>query len=141
MAKQFLCSLDAPIVETVSGKVRGFQVDGTYTFHGIPYAKAKRFQMPEPFPSWKDRGVYDAHSYGFVCPMLDRETAWGEICVPHRYWPKDENCQYLNVWTQSLDETAKRPVWCGSMVADSLLVHLLSRLPMMGKTFLNLATW
>lgn len=53
MAKQFLCSLDAPIVETVSGKVRGFQVDGTYTFHGIPYAKAKRFQMPEPFPSWK----------------------------------------------------------------------------------------
>ena len=31
MAKQFLCSLDAPIVETVSGKVRGFQVDGTYT--------------------------------------------------------------------------------------------------------------
>ena len=57
MAKQFLCSLDAPIVETVSGKVRGFQVDGTYTFHGIPYAKAKRFQMPEPFPSWKDRGV------------------------------------------------------------------------------------
>lgn len=40
MAKQFLCSLDAPIVETVSGKVRGFQVDGTYTFHGIPYAKA-----------------------------------------------------------------------------------------------------
>ena len=99
MAKQFLCSLDAPIVETVSGKVRGFQVDGTYTFHGIPYAKAKRFQMPEPFPSWKDRGVYDAHSYGFVCPMLDRETAWGEICVPHRYWPKDENCQYLNVWT------------------------------------------
>lgn len=110
MAKQFLCSLDAPIVETVSGKVRGFQVDGTYTFHGIPYAKAKRFQMPEPFPSWKDRGVYDAHSYGFVCPMLDRETAWGEICVPHRYWPKDENCQYLNVWTQSLDETAKRPV-------------------------------
>ena len=33
MAKQFLCSLDAPIVETVSGKVRGFQVDGLSLIH------------------------------------------------------------------------------------------------------------
>ena len=35
MAKQFLCSTTAPIVETKAGKLRGFQVDGTYTFHGI----------------------------------------------------------------------------------------------------------
>ena len=42
--------------------------------------------------------------------MIDPETAVGEIMVPHRYWPKDENCQYLNIWTQSLDTEAKRPV-------------------------------
>ena len=88
--------------------MRGFAVDGTYTFHGIKYADAKRFQMPTPPQPWD--GVKDAHSYGYVCPMIDPETAVGEIMVPHRYWPKDENCQYLNIWTQSLDTDAKRPV-------------------------------
>ena len=108
MAKEFICSTTQPIVQTVAGKVRGFAVDGTYTFHGIKYADAKRFQMPTPPQPWD--GVKDAHSYGYVCPMIDPETAVGEIMVPHRYWPKDENCQYLNIWTQSLDTEAKRPV-------------------------------
>lgn len=108
MAKEFICSTTQPIVQTVAGKVRGFAADGTYTFHGIKYADAKRFQMPTPPQPWD--GVKDAHSYGYVCPMIDPETAVGEIMVPHRYWPKDENCQYLNIWTQSLDTEAKRPV-------------------------------
>ena len=33
-----------------------------------------------------------------------------EVMIPHRYWPMDENCQYLNIWTQSLDPEAKKPV-------------------------------
>ncbi len=108
MAKQFVCSYDHPIVTTKQGKLRGFETDGTYVFQGIKYADSKRFQMPSDPASWE--GVKDAHSYGFVSPMLDRETAVGEIAVPHRYWPKDENCQYLNIWSQSLDENAKKPV-------------------------------
>ena len=31
-----------------------------------------------------------------------------EVLVPHRYWPQDEHCQNLNVWTQSLDPGAKK---------------------------------
>ncbi len=109
MAKQFVCSSSAgPIVQTKAGKVRGFITDGTYTFHGIKYADAARFMPPAPPKPWS--GVKDALSYGFVCPMLDRETASGEILVPHRYWPKDENCQYLNVWSQSLNPEDKKPV-------------------------------
>lgn len=108
MAKEFICTRENPVVQTQAGKVRGFSVDGTYTFQGIKYADAKRFQMPTPPAPWE--GVRDAHSYGYVCPMLTRETAAGEVKVPHRYWPKDENCQYLNIWTQSLDPEAKRPV-------------------------------
>lgn len=108
MAKQFVCSSTEPIVQTKAGKIRGFITDGTYTFHGIKYADAKRFQPPTPVQPWE--GVKDALSYGFVCPMLDRETANGEIMVPHRYWPKDENCQYLNIWSQSVDPAAKKPV-------------------------------
>lgn len=108
MAKHFICTSDYPVVQTKAGKLRGFVTDGTFTFHGIKYADAKRFHPPVPPQPWE--GVKDALSYGYVCPMLDRETANGEIMVPHRYWPKDENCQYLNIWTQSIDREAKKPV-------------------------------
>lgn len=108
MARTFVCTFDDPVVETKQGKIRGYIIDGTYTFHGIKYADAKRFQPPMEPASWE--GVKDAHSYGYVCPMLNRETAQGEILAPHRYWPKDENCQYLNIWTQSIDREAKKPV-------------------------------
>ena len=33
------------ITDTAYGKVRGFIDNGTYTFRGIPYAKADRFEM------------------------------------------------------------------------------------------------
>ncbi len=108
MAKKFVCSTTEPIVRTKAGKLRGFILDGTYTFHGIKYAEAKRFQMPTEVESWD--GIRDALSYGYVCPMLSQNVPTGEIMVPHRYWPMDENCQYLNVWTQSLCPNAKKPV-------------------------------
>ena len=40
MAKEFICSAASPVVQTNAGKLRGFVVDGTYTFHGIKYADA-----------------------------------------------------------------------------------------------------
>ena len=108
MERQFFCSAGGPIAETKQGKIRGFQVDGTYTFHGIKYADAKRFQMPaEPEPF---EGVKDALAYGYVCPILSQGMPSEEIIAPHRHWPMEENCQYLNIWTQSLDRQAKKPV-------------------------------
>ena len=48
--------------------------------------------------------------------------------VPHRYWPLDENCQYLNIWTQHLDPNAKKPVlvWLhgGGFAAGSSIEHI-----------------
>lgn len=108
MAREFLCSKTEPVVKTKAGKLRGFQCDGTYTFHGIKYADAKRFQPPEEVKPWE--GVKDALSYGYVCPLLRIDRPSGELMVPHRYWPFDENCQYLNIWTQSLEQAAKKPV-------------------------------
>lgn len=121
MAGKFICSLTEPIVKTKDGKIRGYIFDGTYTFHGIKYADAKRFQAPTEVEPWE--GVKDALSYGYVCPMLTQDVPLGEIMVPHRHWPKDENCQYLNIWTQSISEDAKKPVmvWLhgGGFVAGS----------------------
>ena len=109
MAKKFVCTTTEPVVQTRYGKLRGFILDGTYTFYGIKYADAKRFQLPTPPQSWE--GVKDALGYGYVCPMLKQdEPGAGELKVPHRYWPMDENCQYLNIWTQSIDPSAKKPV-------------------------------
>lgn len=126
MARQFVCSKNEPVVQTKAGKLRGFIQDGTYTFHGIKYADAKRFQAPEPVEPWD--GVKDALSYGFVCPLLHQDTPSGEVMIPHRYWPFDENCQYLNVWTQSVDPKAKKPVlvWLhgGGFAAGSSIEHV-----------------
>jgi len=108
MAKNFLCTREEPVVQTKAGKLRGYLIDTTYTFHGIKYADAKRFQMPTEVEPWE--GIKDALSYGYVAPLMHPETPNGEILVPHRYWPMSEHCQYLNVWTQSLDKDAKKPV-------------------------------
>jgi para-nitrobenzyl esterase len=108
MARQFVCSVTEPIVRTKAGKLRGFLLDGVYTFHGIEYADAKRFQAPKPVAPWD--GVKDALSYGPIAPLLENPVPSGEILIPHRFWPEHEHCQYLNVWTPGLDGDGKRPV-------------------------------
>ena len=104
----FVCREDWPIAETRAGKLRGYQVGSTFCFLGVTYARAKRFMMPEPVEAWE--GVVDAHAAGPVCPLLDDENPWGDVMIPHRFWPKSEDCLSLNLWTQSLDRNAKKPV-------------------------------
>ena len=106
--KEFCMSKSSPVVQTPKGKLRGFRYDGVDRFHGIRYAKAKRFQMPEPVPAWE--GVKDAGSYGMICPVLSEPMPTGEVMTPHRFWPSSEHCQYLNVWTDACDPAAKKPV-------------------------------
>ena len=96
-----------PVLHTTSGDLKGYFYDGVYIYKGIPYAYADRFQMPVP-SKWD--GVKDAANYGFVCPLQNQDTPNGELMVPHRYWPQDEHCQSLNIWTNKLDPEAKKPV-------------------------------
>ena len=108
MSRNFICTADYPVVDTQYGKLKGFVLDGIFTFHGIEYARARRFHMPEPPASWE--GVKEATSYGCVCPTMGNPIPSGEILIPHRYWPENENCLNLNIWTTSLDPAAKKPV-------------------------------
>lgn len=105
---------DPPVVKVQGGELMGFQDGGTYCFRGIQYATAGRFEQPRPVEPWE--GVKAAQTYGAVCPIID-PTPWtaeqvnqDEFVWPHRYWIQDENCLNLNVWTQSLDPAAKKPV-------------------------------
>ena len=121
----FTYSPDAAIVATNTGKVRGYICNDIYVFKGIPYAKAKRFHAPEPVEPWEK--PFDATSFGYVCPLMDIDQPRGELLVPHRFWPMDENCLNLNVWTPALDDK-KRPVlvWLhgGGFSAGSAIEHI-----------------
>ena len=63
-------------------------------FKGIPYAKARRFHAPEPVERWD--GIFEATSYGYVCPLLELPKPYGELNIPHRYWIMNEEWQADN---------------------------------------------
>ncbi|WP_018621028.1 carboxylesterase/lipase family protein [Spirosoma luteum] len=101
---------DIAVVPTESGKVRGYIHNGTYTFKGIPYAKADRFMAPTKPDSWTN--VRSSMTYGPVCPMDVTTSTNDEIEFPfHHDWGyTNENCLSLNVWTPQLTAAKKRPV-------------------------------
>jgi para-nitrobenzyl esterase len=108
MARQFLNTLESPIVETKNGKLRGFQLDGIYAFYGIHYAEAERWQAPTPVEPWE--GIQNATNYGYICPVAANPAPTSELYIPHRFWPSNEHCQNLNVWTPGINDGKKRPV-------------------------------
>jgi para-nitrobenzyl esterase len=96
------------IVESVYGKLQGEQINGVFTWKGIPYAKppvgSLRFRAPEQPDSWE--GIRDARSFGPVAPQSQREIM--------EFFGNDisnmsEDCLYLNVWSKGADDK-KRPV-------------------------------
>ncbi len=108
LTRQVISDPDYPVVETKAGKLRGLVVEGSFIFRGIKYAKAERFHLPKPVEPWE--GIKEAIIYGPVCPELNTPIAHDEYNVPHYHYCQDEDCQYINVWTQHLDKNAKRPV-------------------------------
>ena len=101
------------IVETRTGKVRGFAERGIQTFLGIPYGAptggSARFQPPIPPKPWA--GVRDSLQYGPVCPQWVR----GYVDIGAYFWEfdfgrMDEDCLRLNVWTPGANDRRKRPV-------------------------------
>lgn len=95
------------IVSTKSGKVEGSFEDGLYVFKGIPYTAPPvgdwRWMPPQPVKPWS--GVRPAKRFGSIAPQ--NAMVGGPITqIPQ---PQDEDCLFLNIWTQGLDE-AHRPV-------------------------------
>lgn len=125
MEKDFLCDFQNTVVGTDKGPILGYVTKGIHVFKGIPYATARRFHQPEPMKPWND--VLDATSFGFVCPLLETPRPNGELYVPHRYWPMDEDCLNLNLWTPGCDGE-KRPVlvWLhgGGYESGSAIEHI-----------------
>ncbi|QHT66765.1 carboxylesterase/lipase family protein [Rhodocytophaga rosea] len=109
-AQGVVAGKDVAVVQTNSGKVRGYIHNGTHTFKGIPYAKADRFMGPSKPDSWE--GIRSSMTYGPVCPTDPTTTVNDEIefSFQHNWGYTNENCLTLNVWTPKVNDNKKRPV-------------------------------
>ena len=99
------------VVPTNSGKVRGYVHNGIYTYKGIPYATAKRFQAPEKPKPWD--GVRSSMAYGPVSPLMTPTTSVSdeiEFLFHHDWGYPNEDCLRVNVWTPGVNDGKKRPV-------------------------------
>ncbi|MCR5311985.1 MAG: carboxylesterase family protein [Lachnospiraceae bacterium] len=97
-----------PLAETTEGTLRGVKDENVFIFRGIRYAKSRRFHMPEAPEPWT--GIKDALVYGPVSPEIETVNPDDNFTVPHVFYPQNENCQYLNIWTKSLSPKSRKPV-------------------------------
>jgi para-nitrobenzyl esterase len=98
--------LDAGVVRTSVGLMRGLVAPDYRLFQGIPYAAPPvgplRWQPPQPPARWS--GMLDASKPSPQC-MQDAGHD------PHTGKPTSEDCLTLNVWTPALGQNSgKRPV-------------------------------
>jgi len=99
------------VTNTDAGKVRGYVHNAVFTYKGIPYAEAKRFEAPQKPKPWQ--GIRSSLSYGPVAPLMDPTTSVqdeSEFVFHHDWGYSNENCLVLNVWSPGINDGRKRPV-------------------------------
>lgn len=104
-------SAKAATVQTRSGAVAGYIEDGVFTFKGIPYAKAERFQPATDPDAWE--GVRSSRAYGPTCPQGARTGWYDDNQAFAMHWDDgfpDEDCLRVNIWTAGINDGRKRPV-------------------------------
>jgi para-nitrobenzyl esterase len=90
------------VVESDTGKLRGYISRGIVTFKGIPYgapvAGGGRFQPATRAQPWT--GVKPCFLYGATAPQITaRRPSDFAFVSPSQYSFQDEDCLSLNVWT------------------------------------------
>lgn len=114
------------VVETTSGKIRGYTTNGIYGFKGVPYAAPaggnRRFMAPEKPEPWT--GIRNSLCWGRICPPGNTTLVNGGTNASSNDEDRfmlyrsaghpgaGEDCLRLNVWTPSLNASSgkKRPV-------------------------------
>ena len=99
------------VTNTDAGKVRGYIHNSIYTYKGIPYAEAKRFEAAQKPKPWQ--GVRSSLTYGPVAPLETPTTSVqdeSEFVFHHDWGYTNEDCMRINVWTPGINDGKKRPV-------------------------------
>lgn len=101
----------ASVTDTQYGRVCGYIYKGVYTYKGIPYAHASRFELPQAPQSWT--GIRSCRTYGPSAPQ-PKTNRWDNDAGAFVYlWyegRQSEDCLRLNIWTRGLNASGKRPV-------------------------------
>ena len=102
---------EASTTSTKFGKVCGYIYKGVYTYKGIPYAQAKRFENPQAPTPWS--GVRSCRTYGPSAPQ-PKTNRWDNDASAFLYlWyegRQSEDCLRLNIWTNGINDGKNRPV-------------------------------
>ena len=124
----FCLSVVAATSETSSVQIGKTKYIGIYVtdnnqfiFRGIPYAKPPigELRWKSPVPLSTDPNVINAQSFKPACMQDEYTTVWYQDVAELFGNPRDvfqhvdavsEDCLYLNIWTNSLDQTNKKPV-------------------------------
>jgi len=94
-------------IKIKQGILHGKLNDNLNIFHSIPYAKAKRFQKPEPADSWE--GVKLATEPGSICPQLPSRLEMVMGSPGERMM--SENCHNISIYTPDLNGKKSVMVW------------------------------
>ena len=124
------------VVKTTNGAIQGLAQGGVQIFKGIRYGAepvgALRFMPPQKPEPWKE--IADATEFGapaiqmftgvFASPVTDFQRQLSSVLpIPQETKIGNEDCLFLNVWTQGLGDGRRRPVmvWLhgGGFVAGS----------------------
>jgi para-nitrobenzyl esterase len=108
---QVICGENIAVVNTDAGKVRGYIRNHIYTYKGIPYGEANRFEPAQKPKPWT--GIRSSMSYGPVAPVPDyaMEVQDESEFVFHYDWGnQNEDCLRLNIWSPGIADGKKRPV-------------------------------
>jgi para-nitrobenzyl esterase len=101
--------LDAPVVQTALGDLRGVFRDGIEAYLGVPYAAPPvgdlRFAPTASVTAWV--GLRDATRHGPIAPQLPGRLA--AVSGDRSARPQDEDCLTLTIYTPAADAKA-RPV-------------------------------
>jgi para-nitrobenzyl esterase len=105
-------SSGGPVVETTAGKIRGEIIDKVYAFKGVPYgastAGTGRFMPPAKPQPWTD--IKETTHVGHRSPQQPGLLEIPEVAATSGQGPMGEDCLVLNVWTNGLKGSRKRPV-------------------------------
>ena len=99
------------VTSTDAGKVRGYINNGIYSYKGIPYAEAKRFESPQKPKPWTN--TRSSMVYGPVAPLENPTTNVmdeSEFVFDHSWGFTNEDCMRINVWSPGINDGKKRPV-------------------------------
>lgn len=107
------------VVGLPRGYVMGYRDNGIYTFRGIPCGTHQRFKYATPVESYGTaEQPTNALTNGSVSPQSNTQTQYYNVFASAAFMTPSESdmfstesqCLNLNVWTDTLDPAARKPV-------------------------------